>query len=194
MLKAVVLPGSWPNSDIPEFEARCWVVSRVLRSYGVTNASHIRQITGFKATEIKDYIETLESNGEAKRVAVESMRGDYWTVPECLSNMVAEPDGTKLSLLPPLDNLVRDRNWLLRHFGYTFQFEYFQKKQMKWQLSALLGVDFLGFIDCKMDRARNRLIVKTREILTKDTMIHHLIDDKIEQLARFHGTEDVIAD
>ena len=172
VLKTVVLPGPWPNSEIPEFEARCWVVSRVLRSYGVTNVSHIRQITGFKATEIKDYVETLESKGEARRAAVDSMRGDYWTLPECLANTEAEPDGAELSLLPPLDNLVRDRNWLLRHFGYTFQFEYFQKKQMKWQLSALLGSDFLGYIDCKMDRARNRLIVKTREILTKDAVVH----------------------
>ena len=194
VLKSVVLPGPWPNSEIPEFEARCWVVSRVLRSYGVTNVSHIRQITGFKASEIKDYVGTLESKGEAIKVVVDSMRGDYWTVPECLANTEAEPGGAELSLLPPLDNLVRDRNWLLRHFGYTFQFEYFQKKQMKWQLSALLGVDFLGYIDCKMDRTRNRLIVKTREILTKDAMVHHLIDDRIEQLARFHGTEDVIAD
>jgi uncharacterized protein YcaQ len=191
-LKTEVLPGPWPNSDIPEFEARCWVISRVLRSYGVTNLSHIRQITGFKATEIKDCVETLESKGEARRVAVDSMRGDYWTLPECLTNAETEPDGAEFSLLPPLDNLVRDRNWLLRHFGYTFQFEYFQKKQMKWQLSALLGSDFLGYIDCKMDRARNRLIVKTREILTKDAVVHQLIDDKIEQLARFHGTTDVV--
>lgn len=192
VLKTVVLPGPWPNSEVPEFEARCWVMSRVLRSYGITNLSHIRQITGFKATEIKDYVETLEGRGEARKVAVDSMRGDYWTVPECLISAEAEMDGSKLSLLSPLDNLVRDRNWLLKHFGYTFQFEYFQKKQMKWQLSALLGGDFLGYIDCKMDRACNRLIVKTREILTNDTVVNQMIDDKIEQLARFHGTRDVV--
>ena len=163
-----------------------------MRSYGVTNVSHIRQITGFKAAEIKDCVETLESKGETTRVAVDSMRGDYWTLPECLTKTETEPDRADLSLLPPLDNLVRDRNWLFRHFGYTFQFEYFQKKQMKWQLSALLGSDFLGYIDCKMDRAHNRLIVKSREILTRDPVVHRMIDDKIERLACFHGTRDVV--
>ncbi len=191
-LKTEVLPGPWPNSDMPEFEARCWVISRVLRSYGVTNVSHIRQITGFKSVEIKDCVEALGSKGEVRRVAIDGMRGDYWTLPECLSGMETEPDRAVLSLLPPMDNLVRDRNWLLWHFGYTFQFEYFRKKQMKWQLSALLGADFLGYIDCKMDRTRNRLIVKTREILTEDAAIHRMIDDGIGRLARFHGTTDVV--
>ncbi len=192
-LKAVVVPGPWPNSDISEFEARCWVVSRALRSYGVTNLGHIRQITGFKATEVKECAEALGTRGEVINVAVDGMRGDYWTLPECLADVETEPDGTRLSFLPPLDNLVRDRNWLLKHFGYMFEFEYFQKKKMRWQLSALLGTDFLGYVDCKMDRARNRLIVKAREILTDDVAVHRLIDDRIEQLARFHGTSDVVS-
>ena len=191
-LKEVILPNPWPNSDIPEFEARCWVVSRVLRSYGMTNISHVRRITGFRASEVKDCVQTLESRGEVRTVSIDGMRGDYWMLTKSMADTDTQISTDGLSLLPPLDNLVRDRDWLLRHFGYTFQFEYFQKKQMKWQLSALLGSDFLGYVDCKMDRARCRLVVKMREILTDDAAVHRMIDDRIKQLARFHGTTDVI--
>ena len=63
---------------------------------------------------------------------------------------------------------------------------------MKWPLSILVGNQFVGYIDCKMDWRNKKFIVKERNIFTPDFNDHKGIDAAIEELAAFHEAKEII--
>ena len=91
-----------------------------------------------------------------------------------------------------MDTIVRDKTWLETFFDYSFSFEYFKKKGMKWPLSILVGNQFVGYLDCKMDWKTKKFIIKDRNIFNADFSSHKGIDDTIEELAAFHGAKEIV--
>jgi len=91
-----------------------------------------------------------------------------------------------------MDTIVRDKTWLETFFDYSFTFEYFKKKGMKWPLSILVGNQFVGYIDCKMDWKTKRLIIKERNIFNHDFIDYKAIDLAIEELAKFLEAKEVV--
>jgi uncharacterized protein YcaQ len=95
-----------------------------------------------------------------RKVKVDGLKGLQWVTDEDFAKIEELEAEKNVALLSPIDNLTRDRKWLGNVFGYSFSIEYFQKKNMRWQISILCGSDFLGFVDAKVDRRRRMLIIK----------------------------------
>ncbi len=98
----------------------------------------------------------------------------------------------EVKLISPMDTMVRDKAWLETFFDYSFNFEYFKKKGMKWPLSILVGNQFVGYLDCKMDWKSKKFIVKKRNILHPDFNENKGIELAIQDLAAFHNAEEIV--
>ncbi len=82
-----------------------------------------------------------------------------------------------------MDTLVRDKAWLEAFFDYSFSFEYFKKKGMKWPLSILVGNRFVGFLGCRMDWKKGKFFIKERNYLDPAFAGHPGIKQAIRDLA-----------
>ena len=91
-----------------------------------------------------------------------------------------------------MDIIVRDKTWLETFFDYSFTFEYFKKKGMKWPLSILVGNQFVGYLDCKMDWKTKKFIIKEKNIFNPDFNNYTGIAVAIEELAAFHDAKEII--
>lgn len=82
--------------------------------------------------------------------------------------------------------------WLTTFFDYSFSFEYFKKKGMKWPLSILIGNQFVGYLDCKMEWRTRRFIIKEKNIFNPAFNHCKAIDLAIEELAAFHDAKEIV--
>ncbi|AZR73740.1 hypothetical protein BBF96_10295 [Anoxybacter fermentans] len=191
-LKDLLIPGPWPNENVTEEEATRWLVLRILKAYGITDRSHIAYITGLPSKKVEEALEYHRKQGLAATASIEGIRGQWWVIPDWQMVIEKNNNHRKISLLSPLDNFVRNRKWLNKLFNYTFTMEYFQKKNMKWQLSILFGSDFVGYVDCKADRKKNQFLVKSAEIKCKSKCLSAALDNSLLNLAKFHGLSKII--
>ena len=63
---------------------------------------------------------------------------------------------------------------------------------MKWPLSILVGNQFVGYLDCKMDWRTKKFIIKEKNIFNPDFNDYKGIDAAIEELATFHEAKEII--
>ncbi len=63
---------------------------------------------------------------------------------------------------------------------------------MKWPLSILVGNQFVGYLDCKMDWKTKKFIVKERNIFNSDFKKYKGINTAIEELAAFHNAKEIV--
>lgn len=97
-------------------------------------------------------------------------------------------DAASTLLLAPLDPLIYDRRLTSRLWGFDYTWEVYvpQAKRVRgyYALPALAGVEFVGHVDPKADRARKKLAVIGRSLRRR-----HKAGDAIRELARFLGLE-----
>ena len=91
-----------------------------------------------------------------------------------------------------MDTIVRDKAWLETFFDYSFTFEYFKKKGMKWPLSILVGNQFVGYLDCRMDWKTKKFMIKERNIFHPNFNGHKGIELAIQDLAAFHNAKEIV--
>lgn len=179
--------------SIDERTARRYLVLKTLSAYGVSRSRHIAYWIGYKVKETEEILQELGKEGIVARVKIEGLRGFDWMTVEDLGKLETDAGGEDfVALLTLMDNLVRDRKWLQRLFNYTFEVEYFQKKEMKWHVNILYNNEFLGFINPKIDRPRKLFIIK--DVVLKRKLENEewkKVLERIEELASFHNAEAI---
>lgn len=194
ILKEKVGFADWTQDSVDEKHAIKYVVEKLIASLGVTDPIHVSHISGYKAAEILPLFQELEAEEKIMQLPYKIGRKYYYIhsskVP-LLNQKVAE-DNCEVRLISPMDTMVRDKAWLETFFDYSFSFEYFKKKGMKWPLSILVGNQFEGYLDCKMDWKTKKFIIKERNIFNADFIDYKGIDAAIEELAAFHGAREII--
>ena len=184
----------WTNDAIDEQQAIKCVVEKLIASLGVTDPVHVSHISGYKTADILPVFEELESEKKILRLSYKIGRKNYYihfSKIQLLNEKTAE-DLCEVRLISPMDTIVRDKTWLKTFFDYSFSFEYFKKKGMKWPLSILVGNQFVGYLDCKMDWRTKKFIIKERNIFNPDFNDYKGIDTAIEELAAFHEAKEII--
>lgn len=184
----------WTNDPIDEKQAIKCIVEKLIASLGVTDPVHISHLSGFKTADILPVFEELESKKKISRLSYKIGRKNYYTHSskiQLLNEKEAE-DCREVRLISPMDTIVRDKTWLKTFFDYSFSFEYFKKKGMKWPLSILVGNQFVGYLDCRMDWRTKKFIIKERNIFNPNFNDHKGIDAAIEELAAFHEAKEII--
>ena len=182
----------WPNSGMDKNSARSIIIEKLIASFGVTYPVHISHITGIPTAEVKPFFSALEQEGKIAPVKVgKKSYYIHWSKTDLLDRC-AEGDSEEVRLISPMDILVRDQTWLKTFFDYSYTFEYFKKKGMKWPLSILVGNRFVGYFDCKMEWRTKRFLIKEKNIFDSAFRDHKGIGLALQDLAAFHGAEDIV--
>lgn len=182
----------WPNSGIDRNDARAYIIEKLIASFGVTYPVHISHITGIPTAEITPIFSKLEQEGKISPVKVGKKSCYIHSSKTDLLDKTVAQDSEEVRLISPMDILVRDQTWLKTFFDYSYTFEYFKKKGMKWPLSILVGNRFVGYFDCKMEWRTKRFIIKEKNIFDSAFNAHKGIELALQDLAAFHGAEDIV--
>ena len=185
----------WVNDSIDEKQAIKCIVEKLIASLGVTDPVHVSHISGFKTADILPVFEELESENKIIPLSYKIGRKYYYIHSSRIQllNKKADEKCREVRLISPMDTIVRDKTWLKTFFDYSFSFEYFKKKGMKWPLSILVGNQFVGYLDCKMDWRSKKFIIKERNIVNPDFNNYKGIDAAIEELAAFHEAAEIVS-
>lgn len=182
----------WPNAGIGKEDARAIIIEKLIASFGVTYPVHISHITGIPTAEVTPFFTRLEQEGKILPMKL-GKRACYihCSKKELLENR-APQDREEVRLISPMDILVRDQTWLKTFFDYSYPFEYFKKKGMKWPLSILVGNRFVGYFDCKMEWCTRRFLIKEKNIFDSTLHDYKGIELALQELAAFHGAEEIV--
>lgn len=186
--------GDWTGEPVDEKQATKWIIEKLIASFGVTDPVHLSHISGYKTADIRPVFASLEAEKKIFPLPYPIGRKSYYihaSKSHLLSAKDAE-DRREVRLISPMDTLVRDKAWLQTFFDYSFSFEYFKKKGMKWPLSILVGNQFVGYLDCRMDWRTQKLIIKERNIFHSEFNDYKGIDTAIEKLGAFHRAKDIV--
>jgi len=141
-------------------------------------AEHCRFDGGARA--VRPHVEALVDEGLVERVEV-SDRGPPVVVPAD-----TELDGAPAApvLLCPFDNLMWDRPFLRRLFGFDHVIEVYKREHERlygyYVLPLLLGDRFAGRADLKVDRTRGVLEIRR---FTREPGIRRALDEPLERAA-----------
>lgn len=192
ILKENIGINEWPNSGIDKNSARAIIIEKLIASFGVTYPVHISHITGIPTVEVTPFFSELEQEGKIAPVKVGKKSCYIHSSKAELLDKCADRESGEVRLISPMDILVRDQTWLKTFFDYSYTFEYFKKKGMKWPLSILVGNRFVGYFDCKMEWRTKRFIIKEKNIFDSAFSNHKGIELALQELAAFHGAEDIV--
>ena len=193
ILKEKVGFSDWTKDPIDEKQAIKCIVEKLIASLGVTDPVHISHISGYKTTDILPVFRELECENKIIQLPDKIGRKCYYihsSKTPLLNEKVVE-NRCEVRLISPMDTIVRDKTWLETFFDYSFSFEYFKKKGMKWPLSILVGNQFVGYLDCKMDWKSKKFIIKERNIFNPDFIDYKGINVAVEKLAVFHEAKEI---
>jgi uncharacterized protein len=159
-----VIPRKHLDAPVPtEDEFRRGFALRAVRARGALTERGIAEHCRFRggAAGVRPYVDELEREGLVRRVQVED-GGAPVVMPAD-----AELDGTAPNggvLLSPFDNLVWDRDFLERVFGFRHVIEVYKRGHERlygyYVLPFLYGDRLVGRADLKTDRAESALIVR----------------------------------
>ena len=167
---------------------------RAVQARGALTEAGIAEHCRFKggAKEIRPHVDALVAEGLVRRVEVDD-GGPPVVVPAG-----AELDGAPRGavLLCPFDNLMWDRPFLRRLFGFDHLIEVYKREPERvygyYVLPLLVGDRLVGRADLKSDRASGVLRIKR---FTPEPGVRRRLDDPLERaatrLARSLGLESV---
>jgi uncharacterized protein YcaQ len=163
-----VLPSSvdtrYPESD----ELGRFLVRRALSAHGVAQAKEISgHIRGTDRRAIEISLQDLVDAGEVVKVTIaDDSSAQYYALADELNDLGQQQEtGRRLLLLSPFDNLVIQRERLLRLFGFDYTLECYvpasKRRYGYFVLPVFWGDSAIGRLDAKADRKSQTLIVHT---------------------------------
>ena len=192
VLPPEVLNGGPPPTD-DEFVR--WATLRGVEARGALTEAAVAEMWRLRggAARVRPHADALVTEGKLRRLAVEDGKAPV------LVPAGAEPGGPVPAalLLSPFDNLVWDRSFLERVFGFRHVIEIYKREHQRvygYYVLPLLRRDRLvGRADLKHDRADGALRVKA---FHREPGVRASLDDALDgalaRLARVLGAERVV--
>ena len=188
-----VIPEASLGAPIPsEDEFRRMYALRAVEGRGALTeagiADHCRFAGG--ARGVRPHVEALVADGRLRRLELDDDGPAVYVAAEA----VVEGAPTASVLLAPFDNLLWDRAFLRRLFGFEHVIEVYKREHERvygyYVLPLLLGDRFVGRADVKADRKEGALRIKR---FTPEPNVRRRLDAPLEQaaarLARTLGLE-----
>jgi uncharacterized protein YcaQ len=171
--------------DAPAFgedEFRRGYALRAVQGRGALTEAGIAEHCRFEggARAVRPHVDALVAEGVLERVALDDGG------PPVLVQAGAELDGAAAApvLLCPFDNLMWDRPFLRRVFGFDHLIEVYKREHERvygyYVLPLLIGDRFAGRADLKADRVRGVLQIRR---FTAEPKIRRKLDDPLERAA-----------
>jgi len=191
-----VIPDAYLGAPVPSVdEFRRSYALRAVQGRGALTESGIAEHCRFKGgvKEIRPHVDALVADGLVERVEVDD-GGPPVVVP---AGAVLDGAPSGAVLLCPFDNLMWDRPFLTRLFGFEHVIEVYKREPDRvygyYVLPLLVGDRFVGRADLKTDRAAGVLQVKR---FTPEPGVRRGLDGPLDQsatrLARSLGLERVV--
>jgi hypothetical protein len=190
-----VIPRRYLEAPTPTLEEfRRGYALRAVEGRGALTEAGIAEHCRFRggAKDVRPHVDALVRAGRVRRLEVDD-DGPPVVVPAD-----AELDGAPAGavLLCPFDNLMWDRSFLRRLFGFDHLIEVYKREHERvfgyYVLPLLVGDRFVGRADLKADRSRRVLQIKR---FTPEPGIRRRLDEPLERaalrLARSIGLESV---
>jgi uncharacterized protein YcaQ len=193
-----VIPREQLEAPVPsEEEFRRGYALRAVEGRGALTESGIAEHCRFQggAKAMRPVVDDLVSAGLVRRVAVDD-GGPPLVVPAA-----AEIDGAPAGgvLICPFDNLVWDRSFLERIFGFTHVIEVYKPAPQRvygyYVLPFLYRDRLIGRADLKSDRAEKALRVRAFHFepgVRRTGALETALDKALDRLARVLGLEQVV--
>ena len=147
-----------------------WACSSALQRLGVAGSAEIKGFWDLiKPQEAKTWCEGQARKGEIVEVQVQGADGSSpklsYALPDWKKKVKAAPPPLqRMRLLSPFDPVIRDRNRLLRLFGFDYRFEAFvpeaKRKFGYYVLPILEGDRLVGRLDPKFHRDLGTLVIR----------------------------------
>ena len=178
-----VIPKTALEAPAPgEAEFRRGYALRAVQGRGALTEAGIAEHCRFEggARAARPHLDALVAEGALERVALDDGG------PPVLIQAGAELDGTAAApvLLCPFDNLMWDRPFLRRVFGFDHRIEVYKREHERlygyYVLPLLIGDRFAGRADLKADRARGVLQIRR---FTAEPRIRRKLDEPLDRAA-----------
>jgi uncharacterized protein YcaQ len=191
VLPPEVLDGPVPTDD----EYARWATLRAVEARGALTEAAVAEMFRLRGgtARIRPHADALVAEGRLERLAVEDGKAPV------LVPASAEADGPLPAavLLAPFDNLLWDRTYLERVFGFRHVIEVYKREHERvygYYVLPLLRRDRLvGRVDLKHDRAERTLVVKA---FHPEPGVRAKLDDALDaalaRLARVVGAASVV--
>lgn len=154
-----VLPAS-VNRELPtDREMAAHLASRYLQSHGFGSIAQMSYLRSGLKTALQQELSARTEAGELQTFVVGKQT---YYMPVDLAPPARK--SYRVQLLNPFDNLVIQRQRLADWFGFDYQIEVYvpaeKRKIGYYSLPILFGVDFVGQVDVKADRAAGVLLLQ----------------------------------
>ena len=190
-----VIPRAQLEAPMPsEEEFRRRYALRAVEGRGALTEAGIAEHCRFRGgmTAIRPHVDALVAEGLVRRVEVDD--GGPPVVVPAGAELDGSPSGAVL--LCPFDNLMWDRRFVSRLFGFEHVIEVYKREHERvygyYVLPLLVGDRIVGRADLKSDRAEGVLRIRK---FTKEPGVRRSVDDPLERaatrLARSLGLECV---
>ena len=193
-----VIPDEYLGAPIPsEDEFRRGYALRAVQGRGAITESGIAEHCRFKggAKGMRPCVDALADEGLVRRVAVDDGGAPVVVAGEVELDRSVSPGGV---LLSPFDNLLWDKPFVERIFGFAPLIEVYKRDHERvygyYVLPFLLGDRFAGRADLKADRKEGVLRVKALHLEPRVRSSRKLddgFDRALTRLARSLGLEQV---
>ena len=166
-LREQVIPQHHLTGNLTDSDQIDWLCRSALDRLGFATPGEIQRFwAAASAAEVRSWFETVSD--QLKLVEIETAAGTWMKCfarsdLEALLNEIAAPT-SRLRIINPFDPVARDRDRLLRLFGFDYRIEIFvppAKRKWGYYVYPLLEGDrFVGRIELKSDRKDAALEVK----------------------------------
>ncbi|MFP6663277.1 MAG: crosslink repair DNA glycosylase YcaQ family protein [Deltaproteobacteria bacterium] len=180
-------------------EHRAWACRTALERLGVATAKEIADFwKSIPVREARAVADAGVRRGEWESVVLADTDGREraaYATPQAHRLARVQPVEDRIRLLAPFDPVIRDRDRLLRRFGFDYRFEAYvpQKKRVYgyYVLPMLCGDRFVGRLDPKYDRKQGELIVRGPfwEEQAGTPAHARMLRDALDRLAGFLGAK-----
>ena len=182
---------SFPSQD----EYNRHLIDRYLTANGLAMPAHIAYLRKGMKPAIVELCQQMREKGELVEVQVGQNR--YYAGANFTQILNQRLTKSKLKILSPFDNLLIQRQRTLELFGFDYQIECYvpapKRKFGYFSLPLLLGRDFVGRMDAKIDRKTKILHIKNLNLETTeiDTFIGAALP-AIREFLKFHSGETIV--
>ncbi|MBC8478909.1 MAG: YcaQ family DNA glycosylase [FCB group bacterium] len=200
-LRERVLPAGLDVSFPDEMELGIFLVNRALQSYGIATEKEIREhIHAAEKTVITRVVGKMLVNSELQIVKIDGSENQQYYA---LRSLIKPPPGPVMDpetvlFLSPFDNLIIQRDRLVRLFNFDYALECYvpqPKRKFGYFVLPILWQDnFIGRMDAKAERKVKILIVRNLVFEPEFTRIQEVLPclaAGLKSFAEFNGCDSI---
>jgi uncharacterized protein YcaQ len=206
-----VLPNGIDTEPLSDEEAAQFIVESTLKALGIGTQQDVRTYHGSmpskklwrnKRENVESYLDSLVDDGLIEEVQIDGVRDRYFTISKSDSKLQSEisqeSEKTPVKILSPFDNIIRERHFPKRIWGFEYTIECYvppPKRVQGYFVLPILDLNNLaGRMDAKAHRKDGLLEIKSLyleddELKTTDGLERLKIG--IQDFAAFHNCHTI---